>query len=197
MARFRAYPSDSDSSDDDDDGPPTSPLQTKAATPIGEPSEHESAEDGILSEHRASGSESSSSEMDEDDLSTTARTSSVSRKRNALVEDEDGEIRYVHEVDGVPAHMDVDALTIPRAQQLGIDVQKMNVMQTSLFRMPEEASALKVLQQGKTSWKRLDLAPPPRAQPRKHGRESDVDVSRLEFQEVRRCLYMSRSENHV
>lgn len=178
MTRYRAYSSDSY----DSDGERRPKTEEKAASPITESSEYDSAdEDESLSESGAS-SLRSSHMSDEDSASTAARTSSISRKGNALVEDKNGEIRYVHEVDGVPAHgpMDVDPPTIPQAQKLGVDMQKMNVMQTSLFRMPEQAAALKVLQQGKTSWKRLNLAPPSMTQPRKHGREPDPDISKPE-----------------
>jgi len=186
MTRYRAYSSDSD--DNNEKHRPK--TEAKAASPITEPSEYESAdEDESLSESGAS-SLRSSHMSDEENISTAARTSSISRKGNALVEDKNGEIRYVHEVDGVPPHglMDVDPPTIPRAQQLGVDVQKMNVMQTSLFRMPEQAAALKALQEGTAYW---NLTPPSMTQPRKHGRELDADtskqedVSRPEPQEVR------------
>jgi len=197
MTRYRAYSSDSYDSDEGH----RQKTKANAASPITEPSEYDSAdEDESLSESGAS-SLRSSHMSDKDSASTAARTSSISRKGNALVEDKNGEIRYVHEVDGVPAHgpMDVDPPTIPRAQQLGVDVQKMNVMQTSLFRMPEQTAALKALQ-GKTSWKRLDLAPPSTTQQRKHAREPDPDTSKPEDvsgpepQEVRRQLHISYLE---
>jgi len=184
MTRYRAYSSDSDDSDQEH----PQKMEAKAASSIAKPSEHESAdEDEPLNESGAS-SLRSLHKSDKDNVSTAARTSSISRKENALVEDKNGEIRYVHEVDGVPAHglMDVDPPTIPRAHQLGVDVQKMNVMQTSLFRMPEQAAALKALQQGKSPGKRLDLASPSMTQPRKHERELDADTSIPEPQEVRR-----------
>ncbi|KAG5649895.1 hypothetical protein H0H81_001566, partial [Sphagnurus paluster] len=116
--------------------------------------------------------------------------------RNALIEDEDGEIRYAHEV--VVSHAGPnlrvspvspsssssssssspptsrirgDPTIIPWAQQLGVDAQKMHVMQTSLFRMPEEAAALKALNQPT----KPSLRVPFQTLNRKHSRDSDGD----------------------
>lgn len=196
MARFRAYTSESSSSDDEDQRPtrlppskPTVPEET-----VQEQAEQDelAEDDDVLSESEAPTSESSASDEDEDESTAKARAGPITRRRNALVQDEDGEIRYAHEVeeDGVLAqthgHLDGDPTIIPWAQRLGVDAQKMHVMQTSLFRMPEEAAALKALHQDtgpKTSRKRLNLSPP-KTLARKHGRESDADGLRLDSREV-------------
>lgn len=191
MARFRAYTSESSSSDDEEERP-TRPLPSKPSPPkkpVEEPiEEDESVEEGV-SESEASTSESSSSEMDEDELRATARAEPAVRKSNALVQGEDGEIRYAHEVEArTRGPLDGDPTIIPWAQRLGVDAQKMHVMQTSLFRMPEEAAALRALHQDagpKTSRKRLNLHSPPKASTRKHGRESDIDGLRSDSREVR------------
>lgn len=195
MARFRAYTSDSSSSDDEPEEQPSvqSPPPKK---PVEEPAEQdESADDDEgLSESEPSSSEATSSDIDEDEQRADARTGLAVRKPTALIEDEDGEIRYAHEVEEgenavsqTRGHLDGDPTIIPWAQRLGVDAQKMHVMQTSLFRMPEEAAALKALQQDagpKTSRKRLVLDSPPKIQQRKHGREADVDGLGLGSREV-------------
>ncbi|KXN87770.1 Nuclear pore complex protein Nup98-Nup96 [Leucoagaricus sp. SymC.cos] len=193
MARFRAYTSDSSSSDEEEQRP-TRPLSSKApvpAKPVEETVEQESADDGEgLSESEASSSESSSSDRDEDELVPGGRAGAATRKRNALVQDEDGEIRFAHEVDGTETRgtMGADPTIIPWAQRVGVDAQKMHVMQTSFFRMPEEAAVLKALHQdtgAKTSRKRLDTLSPPKALPRKHGREPDAEAFRSDSRERR------------
>jgi nuclear pore complex protein Nup98-Nup96 len=127
--------------------------------------------------------------MNEEELIAKTRAGTITRKRNALVQDEDGEIRYAHEVNEAQTRgsMNIDPTIIPWAQRIGIDAQKMHVMQTSLFRMPEEAAALKALHQDtgtKPSRKRLDIPSPPKVLSRKHGRESDGDAIRSDSREV-------------
>lgn len=188
MARFRAYTSDSSSSDEEQQrqARPLPSKPSKPTKPTEKQVEQESAgEDDGSSESEASSSESSSLDMNEDDPAVVARAGPVTRKRNALVQDEDGEIRYAHEVE---ARMDADPTIIPWAQRIGVDAQKMHVMQTSLFRMPEEAAALKALHQDegpKTSRKRLNLVSPPKRLTKKHGREPDADAFRSDSREVR------------
>lgn len=59
----------------------------------------------------------------------------------------------------------------PRARISGVDSQGMHVMQTSLFRMPEEAAALKAMNHIADASRRR-----PAQTLRKHGRESDGDM---------------------
>jgi nuclear pore complex protein Nup98-Nup96 len=191
MARFRAFASESSSSDEDDQRP-TRPLPHRPSPPkkpVKTPAEDdESAEEEALTESEDPSSESSSLDMREDELAVTVRGGSATRKTNALVHGEDGEIRYAHEVDGQTrvAPLAHDPTIIPWAQQLGVDAQKMHVMQTSLFRMPEEAAALKAIYKPdpQTSRKRLNIYSPPKPRLRKHGRESDVEGLRSDSREV-------------
>jgi nuclear pore complex protein Nup98-Nup96 len=193
MARFRAFASESSSSDEEDQRP-TRPLPNKPSPPkkpVKTPTEDdESAEEEVLTESEESSSESSSSDIQEDDRAVTVREGSATRKTNALVQGKDGEIHYAHEVDAQTriAPLARDPTIIPWAQQLGVDAQKMHVMQTSLFRMPEEAAALKAIYKpdSKTSRKHINIYSPPKPLPRKHGRESDVDGVRSDPREV--CL---------
>lgn len=166
MARFRAYTSDS--SDNDSASEPDNETR-----PADDQDESESDSE--------SSSSSSSSEMNEDELLTSASRRRRRMDRNALVEDEEGEIRYAHEVDvrvspassssSPPPRNRGDPTIIPWAQHIGVDAQKMHVMQTSLFRVPEEAAALKTLNQQAHPSLRIPLQP----LNRKHSRDSDGD----------------------
>jgi nuclear pore complex protein Nup98-Nup96 len=187
MARFRAYASDS--SDDD-----------SASEPEKRP-KHVSERDESESESDKDSSTSSSSEMHEDELVSSRIRRRKKPKRNALVEDEDGEFRYANEMDDdrgpavrvspassssstppPPRAAHGDPTIIPWAQHIGVDPQKMHVMQTSLFRMPEEAAALKAMNEPARPNLRIPLQP----LNRKHSRDSDGDGLRAESREV--CL---------
>ncbi|RDB27909.1 Nuclear pore complex protein Nup98-Nup96 [Hypsizygus marmoreus] len=181
MARFRAYASDSS---DDESAP--------------EPEKHVHPEDdaGESESDQESSSSSSSSDMHEDELVASMARRQKKPSRTALVEDEDGEIRYAHEVGDSqapnirvssasssssppPQRARGDPTIIPWAQQIGVDAQKMHVMQTSLFRVPEEAAALKNLNQPT----RQNLRVPLQQLNRKHSRDSDGDGLRMDSRE--------------
>lgn len=184
MARFRAYTSDSS-----DEGSSSEP----------EVQEEHVDEEGNESDQESTGS-SSSSDMQEEELFTSPSRPYRRPNRNALVEDEDGEIRYAHEVEGgqrvsvrvspassssspsppPPPRNRGDPTIIPWAQHVGVDAQKMHVMQTSLFRMPEEAAALRTMNQQTKPNLRVPLQP----LNRKHSRDSDGDGLRFEPREV-------------
>lgn len=179
MARFRAYISDS-SSDGDDQSSSENEKRPKG-------SKGGSAHDDESDSHRAlsSGDESSSSSS-----SLSSRRKRKTRRvavrragsRGGTAEAEEG---YTHEV-AVRAPTSspppTDPTILPWAQQIGVDAQRMHVMQTSFFRMPEEAAALKALNQ----------PPPPRptvrraiqSLNRKHSRDSEGDTLRGEPREV-------------
>lgn len=203
MARFSA--NITDSSEDEDDHtqntppPPERPPLAKRNNGIAAPSGEDDDDDEEDSEEddSPSGSQSSSSEMDEDELFNSPPKKRPTR--NALVEDEDGEFHYAHEhndrreglvvsAKSPPPRQRGDPTLIPRAQQLGVDAQKMHVMQTSLFRMPEEAAAMKAISFSKptgpptTTAKRLALQP--QMLNRKHSRDSEGDGMRLDSREV-------------
>lgn len=187
MARFRADFSDSDDSDSSEPE-----VQQEL-----EPSEDES-ESG-----ESSRSSSPTSVMHEDELLTSRARRRKHSNRNALVEDEDGEIIYAHEIDGdkdrrapnsrvsdassssslsPPPRARGDPTLTSWAQHVGVDAQKMHVMQTSLFRVPEEAAALKALNQPQPS--RPSLRVPLQPLNRKHSRDSDGDGLRPDLREV-------------
>lgn len=195
MARFRAYTSDSS-----DEGSSSEPEVQEENVDV--------EEEGNESD-QGSTSSSSSSDMQEEELFTSPSRPYRRPNRNALVEGEDGEIRYAHEVeDGQrvsvrvspasssssppPARNRGDPTIIPWAQHVGVDAQKMHVMQTSLFRMPEEAAALRAMNQQTKPNLRVPLQP----LNRKHSRDSDGDGLRFEPREVSltTCLTLISTE---
>ena len=185
MARFRAYASDSSESD--------STSEPENQSDHEEEAEEEEAQDDSESEQEFLSEESSDMLHEEDLLPSPPRPRKYTK--NALVQDEDGEIRYAHEVeDGRGLHLRVSPASsrpsppprttiIPWAQQIGVDAQKMHVMQTSLFRMPEEAAALKILNQTSQP-SHTNLRVPLQQLNRKHSRDSDGDGLRVDSREV-------------
>ena len=191
MARFSANLTDSSEDEDElnldpSQEPPKNSATSRPPLPV---------DDDEDSDEEASSS-SSSSDMQEDELITSPRRRKLGQTRDALIEDDDGEIRYAHEISKQqpvskkhPPRQRGDPTIIPWAQQLGVDAQKMHVMQTSLFRMPEEAAAMKA-SKGRlaTTVKQLQL--PSQSMNRKHSRDSDGDGMRMDQREVRGCLYL-------
>lgn len=200
MARFTAYNTDSGSNTSDNEDDHTPSREPPRATGI---VEHEPNAESDVDDERSSSS-SSSSEMQEEELrSSPPARRRVSRKqdRNALVEDENGDIHQVHvrvssassSNSSPPAKTRLknprdDPTIIPWAKHVGVDTQTMHVMQTSLFRMPEEAAALKALQQvpKPMTTVRLDISTRNQTVNRKHSRDSDGDGLRVDSRDVGR-----------
>ncbi|KAJ7460571.1 nuclear protein 96-domain-containing protein [Mycena latifolia] len=153
MARFRAYTSDSSSDDE-----PSSDQEKIPEEPPELPDEDSDDES----------SSSASSDLREEELVTRQRP------RNGLVEDENGDIQYAHEVPRPRA----DPTLIPWAQHIGVDAQKMHVMQTSLFRVPEETAAIRAAEKPARVYLQV-----PQPLNRKHSRDSDGDGLRFESKE--------------
>lgn len=193
MARFSALTSDSS---DDEQPPyatqdahkqlPGSPTRSVDMDQDSSSSGSEEEEDIEVDEEEDESEDTS--DMDEDDL--IVEKPAFPRPRNhALVEDSDGEIQYKHirSQSGSTSSSDSDSEGARRrgatvaswAGRVGIDAQKMHVMQTSLFRMPEEAAALQAMNQPIRP--RFKLSP---TVSRKHSRDS-VGDGRLDSQEVR------------
>jgi len=190
MARFRAYVSDSS-----DDG---------SASESEKPPQYSPEEDESESESDQESSSSGSSEMHEDELVTSRVPRNPKPKRSNLVEDE--ETRYTPDLNddqrpGVrvspasspssstsppPGAAHGDPTIIPWAQHVGVDPQRMHVMQTSLFRMPEEVAELKAMKQPAQP----NLRVPLQTLNRKHSRDSDGDGLRVESREVCRVVYV-------
>jgi nuclear pore complex protein Nup98-Nup96 len=201
MARFTAYASDESGSEEEREKSTEVKISSKPPRPLssaGEINEHSESEE----------SSSSSSEMQEDEL-----ISSPPRRRrkyqhqggNALVEDENGDVHYAHEVrvrlsspsstsqPSPPPKSRInprgDPTIIPWAQHVGVDAQKMHVMQTAFFRAPEEAAALKSLNEPTKGPPRVRLeVHKSSAVNRKHSRDSEGDGLRLDSRDVRTFL---------
>ena len=201
MVRFAAYNTDASSNTSEEEDDYTSSKELPSATTIvePEPDDESDADDG------PSSSSSSSSAMQEDELRSSPpvrRKISKKQDQNALVEDANGEIRFAHEVHvrtSPPSSSNSSPLVktrlnnsrddptiIPWAKHVGVDAQTMHVMQTSLFRMPEEAAALKALQQAPkpNPAVRLDVSTRNQIVNRKHSRDSDGDGLRVDSREV-------------
>ncbi|PFH49584.1 hypothetical protein AMATHDRAFT_62906 [Amanita thiersii Skay4041] len=201
MARFRAFTSDDSSDDSNVNNSHTSEseeehvltnqkkrLQKKKAVADDSLSTSESD-----NESQGSSNSVSSGYSDRNRRRTRQRHARRRPTRNALVEGEDGELRYAHELairvsppstSPPPAGTSVaDPSIIPWAQHIGVDAQKMHVMQTSLFRMPEEAAALRALNEQQPP--KLSMVTKQLQQPlnRKHSRDSDGDGLRIEPRE--------------
>ncbi|GJE85205.1 Nup96 domain-containing protein [Phanerochaete sordida] len=157
MARFRAYYSDSDEESRSDDVIDVEQAEENGSSEPGSSLQHEE-----LSGRRRLGAAESDVYSDEEevgDQDLPSRESSISPQ---------------------PASArPSDPTLIPWARELGVDRQKMHVMQTSLFRVPEEEAALKSISQqpAPTSSKRLTLRP---SLTRKHSRDSDGDGLRAD-----------------
>lgn len=124
----------------------------------------EEAEDeddpGDDDEQSQDGSSSQTSEMQEDELAVSRPRGKPTR--NALVADSDGAYRHAHELGA-----DVD-----------IDRQRRSVMQSSLFRMPEESAAMRAIDaQASNASKGVFLN-------RKHSRDSDGESMRQDWRIV-------------
>lgn len=203
MTRFRAYSSDASSSDEEEEVKLTEKIPQKSTPQKSPRRTPDNVKDEEQSESESSSS-SSSSVMDRDELMSSPPRRPKKTKTNALVADENGDFRFAHEVDvrvsppsspsgsspprTAPINHRGDPTIIPWAQQVGVDAQKMHVMQTALFRMPEEAAALKALNEPtKTLGIKLD-----KSVNRKHSRDSDGDnLLRLDPREV--CLLFDRA----
>ena len=191
MARFSALVSDSSDDELGQDAPHDAhePGPSNMLVGRGSPTDSDRIEvDEDDEEEDTEEEEEEGDEMDEDERAVSPLRSSRKTRNHALVEDSDGEIQYEHsrprshsptssESDfDEPHHMDNSVA--PWAQRVGMDAQKMHVMQTSLFRMPEEVAALQEM--NKPTRPRFRLSP---SVARKHSRES-VGEARLDSQEV-------------
>ncbi|KAF8137470.1 nuclear protein 96-domain-containing protein [Boletus edulis] len=188
MARFSALTSDSS---DDEQTPYAS--QDAHKQPPGSPTRSVDMDKGLSSSSEEEDIEVDEEESEEEESEDTSDMGEddpapLSRPRNhALVEDSDGEIQYEHtrSRSGSSSSSESDSEDARRrgatvaswAGRVGIDAQKMHVMQTSLFRMPEEAAALQAVNQPIRP--RFKLSP---TVSRKHSRDS-VGDGRLDSQE--------------
>ena len=197
MARFRAFESDSGSSDEEEHNVEELP-KPKAPLPITDGDEDQQEDEGVEGDELVEESDASDnlSEMEEDDVAHDAV--SQSRPRKALQLDENGDFQVTGEVDAEaiegdslsqssrssspddPQALGPPSNIIPWARHVGVDAQKMHVMQTSLFRLPEEAAALKALNQPAPKQKTVAAL----TLSRKHSRDSEGEGLRHDSREV-------------
>lgn len=79
-----------------------------------------------------------------------------------------------------------DPSLIPWAREVGVDRQKMHVMQASLFRAPEEAAAIQDVAEQQASRRALPASTTILG--RKHSRDSDGEGLRADSRQVRDIL---------
>jgi nuclear pore complex protein Nup98-Nup96 len=187
MARFTALASDTS---EDDEQYVVSPFKKPSQPRTRPPSlptprvQHEANEDAEMA------SDSDLSPVDEEDLHSDSPRSNV-RGQHALArtargtytteepEDDEssGESSGSSPEAPLPEHRRGDPTIIPWAQRIGVDPQKLHVMQASLFRAPETADALKQLP---LEGDRLT----PNGLHRKHSRDSEGECLRAATQGV-------------
>ncbi|KAI0249206.1 nuclear protein 96-domain-containing protein [Lactifluus subvellereus] len=186
MARFTALASDT--SEDDEQyvtSPPRKPPQPRTRSTVPPPRVQRVDEDAEMA------SDSGSSRADEEDLPSDSpplipagKRALVRTSRGTYTIEEPGEGDDSGESSGsgsdepLPEHRRGDPTIIPWAQRIGVDPQKMHVMQASLFRAPETAEALKQLNPEKPDRDRLT----PGGLHRKHSRDSEGDGLRATAQ---------------
>ncbi|KAG1869988.1 nuclear protein 96-domain-containing protein [Suillus subluteus] len=188
MTRFSAAVSDS--SDDEHDVHMVqdfkkSPVRSPPKLPEDHNVEAGSDEDiGVDQESdEETSEEDGSSDMQEDDLAPT-RSRLTRNHADSDDETEDGsEDTSSRSASSSESDVDVsaqreDVSVIPWARQVGVDAQKMHVMQTSLFRIPEEAVAIKAMNRATRPQFKLPLTVR-----RKHSRDSIGDGLRMDSQE--------------
>lgn len=182
MARFRAYVSDSDEEDD------ASNTSAHAIPDQPTTGKRDFGEDD---------SDSSDSEMLETELLTSAAKQKQPSKK-ALVQGDDGEYYHTHEMRRAETPTDVstseseseddsppppnsrirpDSSMTAWARQVGVEPQRMHVMQAALFTTDDPTDAQEA--------RRLIAIPSSSSLHRKHSRDSDGEGLRLDSQQVR------------
>jgi nuclear pore complex protein Nup98-Nup96 len=208
MTRFAAYSSGSSTEEEEEISREHVSQKRRSQAPADDVDDDDDYSSGSDEGETTSSSDSEPSEMLEGELinSPPRRPGRTKPKNpNALVEDENGEIQYAHEMDkraspgstssrsspGAKSNPGYhgDPTVIPWAQLVGVDAQKMHVMQASLFRTQDEAAALGVLNQapkGKGPATRLEVDMKATTG-RKHRRDSGGDALRYDSREV--CMF--------
>ena len=185
MARFRAFLTDSESEAEE-----TTQNATTATHPPAKPADASMTEDD--SDGADSGSESESSHpspkhkkwkgkalvhLKDEKGYRAPRSRRSETPTDASTSDEESEA--VSEDNESPQNQhQMDPSLIPRAQQLGVEPQRMHVMQASLFRTEDDAEGVPTRHRGLALSSSLSLT-------RKHSRDSDGEGLREDSQQVR------------
>lgn len=188
MARFRAFLTDSESEEE------TTQNAAVATQPPARLADVSMNEDD--SEEAGSGSESESSQPSPKHRKRTGkalvrptdgkgyRTSKTRRSETPTddsTSEEESETDSEDDESSPPNQPQVDSSLIPRAQQLGVEPQRMHVMQASLFRPGDDAEGVSARHKALALSSSLSLS-------RKHSRDSDGEGLRQDSQQVRVCL---------
>ena len=191
MARFSALASDTSEEDEQyATSPPKKNPQKKTRSAFPPSRVQRVDEDAEMA------SDSESSRADEEELHSDSSQVGANNRRTfgragvGIYPTEDPEEGEGREESGdssasssdelLPEHRRGNSSIIPWAQRIGVDPQKMHVMQASLFRAPETAETMKQLNAEKPERARLT----PNGLHRKHSRDSEGEGLRSVAQEV-------------
>lgn len=178
MARFRAYATDSEDDDSDTTPAPPSPVKYKPRAYKDNfqdeegISEDDAMEQDVVAPPRTNGHRGGSEEPSDDnasDLDSDEEEVQGQQGRRA---------RFSPSTRFSPTRE--DPTIIPWARELGVDAQRLHVMQTSLFRMPEEEAAVRSMNQ--QSDPKTFLA---NALNRKHSRDSEGEGMKGDSRQVK------------
>lgn len=165
MARFRAFLTDSESEADE-----TAQNATTATQPPVKP-----VDAGVAKDNKDPESESDSGKPSHRHRKRTEKAS------DASTSEEEPEGDSEDDESPPPSQPQMDRSIIPRAQQLGVEPQRMHVMQASLFRAEGGVEGAPTLHKALVQASALSLS-------RKHSRDSDGDGLRQDSQQVGVCL---------
>ena len=183
MARFRAFLTDSESEAEE------TTQNATTTQPPAKPVDVSMSEDD--SEEGGSGSESESSQPSHKDRKRAGKAlvrrvdekgyrASKSRRSESPTDgssSEESEADSEDDESPPPNQPQVDPSLIPRAQQLGVEPQRMHVMQASLFRPEDGVEGVPIRHKGLALSSSLSLS-------RKHSRDSDGEGLRQDSQQV-------------
>lgn len=182
MARFRAFLTDSESEAEE--------TTQNATQPPAKPTDVSMTDDD--SEEAGSGSESESSQPSPKHRKRAGKglvrladergyRASKSRRSESPTDgstsEEESEADSEDDESPPPNQPQVDPSLIPRAQQLGVEPQRMHVMQASLFRLEDGVEGVPARHRGLALSSSLSLS-------RKHSRDSDGEGLRPDSQQV-------------
>ncbi len=192
MARFRAYVTDSEEEEED----VSMEVQPQKAPPVARNPDRD--EDDSMDEDdlravvrpQATYEENSSDEDEEEDEEEEAEEAEEEGESESESDEEDVRRRGGRRAQPNVARVarQGDPTIIPWAREIGVDPQRMHVMQTSLFRMPEEEQVLKALNEPQPRRKLPNLKS---TLNRKHSRDSEGDGLRADSRQV--CLNYFRA----
>lgn len=152
-----------------------------------------------MARFRAPSSESEDEPMPTPEKQRPARAKAVPRYQSESEEsDEEGsdiysEVEHASDEEEDESELEVeprraDPTILPWAREIGVAPQRMHVMQSTLFRQPEEAAALRDVALGPGHRRIPELS-------RKHSRDSEGDGFRADSRPV--CLFLHSKPTEV